>query len=155
MKRIVIAIACLIAVPASADPVRAALDAIAKCPGIANAQERLKCYDAAADAHGFGLRNTPQPVTSVENFGRPEPVRREEVSEISANVLELGKTARGRALFVLDNGQTWRQIDSDSSEVREGPAGKPMRVTIAKGALGSYNLTIAGRAGLVKVNRLK
>ncbi len=30
-----------------------------------------------------------------------------------------------------------------------------MKVTVERGALGSYNLTIAGRNGLIKVTRLK
>jgi hypothetical protein len=67
----------------------------------------------------------------------------------------LARSPRGRAIFVLDNGQTWRQLDADGTEVREPAAGKPMKVTIERGLLKSYNLIIEGRNGLIKVRRLK
>ena len=129
----------------------------AKCAAIGNASERLKCYDAAADRLGFGLPAAPRdPVTKPQEFGKaPPPQRENEVKEISASVVEFSKTPRGRAVFVLDNGQTWRQIDADTAEVREPESGRPMRVSIETGVFGSYNLLIEGRAGLVKVRRLK
>jgi len=60
-----------------------------------------------------------------------------------------------KAVFILENGQVWRQIDGDATDVLAPPSGTRMRVTIEIGALGSYNLTIDGRKGLIKVNRLK
>ena len=148
--------ACLIrtvyTAPAGAD----APGEFARCTGISNAAERLKCYDAAADRSGFGLPPAPrEPVTKPEEFGKTPPARANEVKEVSATVVEFSKTPRGRAVFVLDNGQTWRQLDSDTTEVREPPGGQPMRVLIETGAFGSYNLAIEGRAGSVKVRRLK
>ena len=70
-------------------------------------------------------------------------------------MLEFAKTARGKAIFILENGQVWRQIDGDSTVVWAPPPGTKMRVTIGIGALSSYNLTIDGRKDLIKVNRLK
>jgi hypothetical protein len=128
----------------------------AKCAGLANAAERLKCYDATADRLRFGLPPPPrEPVTRGEDYGNPPPPRASEVKEITATVVEFSKTPRGRAVFVLDNGQTWRQLDADTAEVREPESGRPMRVSIETGALGSYNLAIEGQAGSVKVRRLK
>jgi hypothetical protein len=66
-----------------------------------------------------------------------------------------GKTARGKALFILENGQVWRQIDGDSTDVWAPARGVKMKVTISTGIFGSYNLTIEGRKELIKVNRLK
>ncbi len=70
-------------------------------------------------------------------------------------VLEFAKTARGKAVFILENGQVWRQLDSDTTTVLDPERGTKMSVRIERGALGSYNLTIDGRNILVKVNRLK
>jgi hypothetical protein len=70
-------------------------------------------------------------------------------------VLEFAKTARGKAVFILQNGQVWRQLDADSTDVLAPPPGKPMKVTIELGFLESYNLTIEGRNALIKVTRLK
>src|SRR6267143_4774409 len=138
----------LVAGPAHADRAGDALSEFARCAGIALPAERLKCFDTAVQ----GLANPP---AKAEGFGKPPPPRPDEVTQIGATVLELAKTARGRAVFILDNGQTWRQIDGDDTDVREPPPGKTMKVTIATGIFNSYNLTIEGRNGLIKVRRLK
>ena len=155
MKRLLV-LACFIQMM---DVPRAGADALsefAKCAGLASSAERLKCYDAAADRQGFGLPPQREPLTKSQDFGKPPPPpRAPEVKEISATVLEFSRTARGGALFVLDNGQTWRQLDADGTPVREPAPGEPMRVTIETGAFGSYNLAIEGRAGAIKVRRMK
>lgn len=149
-------LACFIqglhAAPAGAD----APSELAKCAGMTNPSERLKCYDAAAERQGFGLPPPRQPVTKTEDFGKPQPrPPRPELTRISATVREFAKTARGRAIFVLDNGQTWRQLDADTTRVDEPRGGEAMKVTIEQGILESYNLTIDGRNGLVKVRRVR
>ena len=172
--------AALIAGPAWADASRDALAEMAKCADVTDAAERLKCFDAAiprarsalatpapaavaapqaATKSGFldwfGFARPDKPATK-EDFGKPPPEPGPgEVTEITAGVIEFARTARGKALFVLDNGQVWRQIDSDGTAVLDPSPGRPMRVTIGRGALGSYNLEIEGRNGLIKVNRLK
>ena len=138
----------LVAGPAHADRAADALSEFTRCAGIAQPSERLKCFDAAAQ----GQANPPTP---AESFGKPPPPRPDEITQIRATVLELAKTARGRAIFILDNGQTWRQIDGDDTDVRELLPGKTTKVTIETGFLNSYNLTIEGRNGLIKVRRLK
>jgi hypothetical protein len=138
----------LVAGPAHAERAGDALSEFARCAGIAQPAERLKCFDTAVQA----LANPP---AKAEGFGKPPPPRPDEVAQISATVLELAKTARGRAVFILDNGQTWRQIDGDDTDVREPLPGKTMKVTIAAALLNSYSLTIEGRNGLIKVRRLK
>ena len=116
------------------------------CAAIPDPSERLKCYDDLSP---------PNAAARTEEFGKPPPPRPGELTHLSAGVVELGRTARGRALFVLDNGQVWRQLDADSSEVQDPVPGKAMKVTIEKGALESYNLTVDGRAGLTKVRRVR
>ena len=143
-------ISVFLAGAAHADATRDALSELARCAAIAEASERLQCFDAAAP------RAQDAAVPKVEEFGKPPPPPRSaEIAEITATVLELAKTPRGRAVFVLDNGQTWRQLDADATEVREPAAGKSMKVTIERGFLDSYNLIIEGRNGLIKVRRLK
>lgn len=103
----------------------------------------------------FGLS---KPATKPEEFGRPPQLVAEgpkEITEISAGVLELAKNAYGRSLFVLDNGQVWKQIDGDTTEVRDPAKGETMKVTIEKAVLGSYALRVDGRRGIVKVRRVK
>jgi hypothetical protein len=180
-----LATAALIAVPAHADPARDALAKVAKCADVAAAVERLQCYDAAAaeaktamsapaaavpqqqaaaeDDEGggvlewFGLESK-KPVTKPEEFGKPPaPVASgpKEITEISSDVLELAKNAYGRSVFILANGQVWKQIDGDMTEVRDPGKGELMKVTIEKGLFGSNSLSIDGRRGIVKVRRVK
>ena len=136
-------------------------------------RKRLKCFDAAIPRaksalaappeaptksgflEWFGF-SRPQTVTKAEDFGKPPPEALPgEINEISANVLEFAKTVRGKAVFVLENGQVWRQLEGDTTVVVDPARGEKMKVLIERGALGSYNLTIEGRNVLIKVVRLK
>ena len=159
---------------AHADAAQDALTEFAKCAGIADAAQRLKCYDDAArpkSAPGpapqqrqppgttvetFGLPRPPAPVTKAEDFGKPSPPPEpKEITRITSSVVEFGKTPYGKAIFTLANGQVWRQLDADSSDVLMPAVGSEMKVTIEVGFFNSYNLTIDGRNGLIKVMRLK
>lgn len=134
---------------AHADSASDTLSEISKCSAIADAAERLRCYDMAAPRAKQALLPNPQ------DFGKPAPAPQAEVAQLSAVVQEFSKTTHGRAVFVLDNGQTWRQLDADDVVVREPDPGKPLNVTISRGMFGSYNLAIEGRNGVVKVRRLQ
>jgi len=133
---------------AYADSASEVLDQVARCTAIADGGERLKCFDRAAPRAKEAL--TPR----VEDFGKAQP-RPAEVAEVAAVVRELSKTVRGRAVFVLDNGQTWRQIDGDDMQVFEPPSGTTMKVKIEHGLFDSYRLSIEGRNGSVRVRRVE
>jgi hypothetical protein len=93
-------------------------------------------------------------VTKTEDFGKPapEPGPGKEITEITAAVIEFAKTARGKSVFILDNGQVWRQLDADGTEIPDPVPGTTMKVTIETGALGSYNLTVGGTNRTIKVS---
>jgi len=164
------------ATPAHADPARDALSEVAKCADVADSTERLKCFDRAAALAKSALTSTPQPAAekrslldwfgfskpatppkTPEEYGKPAPAQpdAEAITSITFNVLEFARTSRGLSVFILENGQIWRQSEGDTSVVRDPTPGAPMKVTIENGFLGSYNLTIEGRRGLIKVTRLK
>jgi hypothetical protein len=168
--RVLASISIFVAGAAHADSTRDALAEIARCAGIGDSSARLKCFDTAApransalDAQpakeardrvdGFGFARPPEAVTRAEDFGKPPSPP--EITQITATVLELARTARGRSIFVLDNGQVWRQLDGDDTDVLDPRPGKAMKVAIATGLLGGYNLTIEGRNALIRVRRLK
>jgi hypothetical protein len=159
---------------AHADAARDALTEIAKCADIADSAERLKCFDSAVPHAKSALAAQPEaaaqkksfmewfgfpqqkPVQKAEDFGKPPaPPGPEEITQITANVIEFAKTPHGKSIFILDNGQVWRQLDGDSTEVGNPTPGKVMRVTVEVGMLGSYNLNIEGRNGIIKVRRLQ
>ncbi len=167
-------LAIFLAGPARADTTRDALTEIAKCADIADSSERLKCFDAAVPraksalaepvhppkATGgilewFGFTRPQKPVQRAEDFGKQAQSEPAEITELTAAVIEFAKTARGRSVFILDNGQVWRQLDADITQVRDPSPNERMKVRIEIGAIGSYNLMIEGRNGIIKVVRLK
>ena len=179
------AAALLAVVPAKADQTRDALAEFAKCSSIGAVIERLQCYDNAAAAAKMALAAPPgaaqqasveaesedegggmlswfglgasKPVKRAADFGRPpQPVEGpKEITELSAHVTKMSRTALGRAIFTLDNGQVWTQVEGDNAEVRDISDGDNLSVTIEKAMFGSYSLTFAERKGLVKVRRTK
>jgi hypothetical protein len=134
--------------PAFADATRDALAEMARCSAIGEPADRLRCFDRVAPRAKEAL------IPKAEDFGKPPP-RPPEVTQLAATVREFSRTTRGRALFVLDNGQTWRQLEGDDAQIVEPAAGTLLKVTIARGAFGSYNLTIEGRNGLIRVRRVE
>jgi hypothetical protein len=174
--------ALLAIVPAQADPSREALSEFAKCSSISAVIERLQCYDNAAVAAKMALAAPPsaqqqasiqteeeesggvlqwfglsesKPVKKAEDFGRPPPPpdAPKEVTAIAASVSKFSRTGLGRAIFTLDNGQVWTQIEGDSIEVRDAKPGD--EVTVEKAFFGSYSLIFKERKGLIKVRRTK
>lgn len=179
-----LAAAIVVIAPAKADPARDALAQVAKCADIPAASERLQCYDAAAataktamsapveaapvrqaavqtgkeeeeEGGVLGWFGLSRPVTKPEDFGKPPTPTPEEIKGISANVLEFAKNAYGRSIFILDNGQVWKQVDGDTTEVRDPSKSETMKVSIETGMFGSYTLKVEGRTGIVKVRRVK
>ena len=178
MRTTLLFVFCVLAVagPARADVARDVLTEIAKCADIVDAGDRLKCFDAAVPRarsalaapaeevpkkrgilDWFGFARPQKSATKPEDFGKPapSPAPEEGLTEITAAVIEFATTPRGKAVFILENGQVWRQLDADSTVVFDPAPGTTMKVTIEQGALGSYNLTIEGRRALIKVSRLK
>ncbi len=133
---------------ARADSATDALDQVSRCAAIADSTERLKCFDRAAPAAKEAQ------VPKATDFGKPAP-RPPEVAQVVAAVRELSKTVRGKAIFVLDNGQVWRQIDGDDTNVLEPAPGSAPKVTITHGLFDSYDLTMEGRNGFIKVRRVE
>jgi len=175
MRVVILCLFAAVAFLVHADTTQEALSEIVRCAGIADSGERLKCFDAAAprarsalaeqetkEKRGildwFGFSRPRKPVTKPEEFGKPQPptpVPGGEITRITSTVIEFALTPRGKALFVLENGQVWRQLDADDTRVLEPDPGRPMKVTIEIGFLESYNLMIEGRNALIKVRRLK
>lgn len=79
----------------------------------------------------------------------------DDVAEIDAVAVEIGKNNRGKLFVILDNGQVWRQIDGDSSSPYYPKDVEGLPVTIKKGALGSYFVKIGRSKDAFKANRIK
>jgi hypothetical protein len=111
--------------------------------------ERLACYDKAVAALGSG--QPAAPVTAENMFGAnsentpagggQNAVKREELRQISGTVTSLRRTDDGMIVLELDNGQVWRQQDS---EVRMMVATGD-KVTIVRASMGTFR--IADKSG--------
>src|SRR5437879_2332563 len=146
--RVLASISIFVAGAAHADSTGDALAEIARCTGIADSAARLKCFDAAAlrtrgalaappaegardRVGGLEYSRPPRAVTRTEDFGKPPPPP--EITQITATVLELARTVRGRSIFTLDHGQVWRQPDGEGTDVPDQGPGDTLQVDTGVG----------------------
>ncbi len=123
-------------------------ESIQACASLSRDSERLACYDKAVAALGSGQA---VPVTAENMFGANaentpaggglNAVKREELKQISGTVTSLRRTDDGMIVLELDNGQVWRQQDS---EVRMMVATGD-KVTIVRASMGTFR--IADKSG--------
>lgn len=115
------------------------------CVGLSRDSERLVCYDKAIAAIKRGDEGST-PVTAENMFGagtgvtrtdaEKREVKREELRQISGTVTSLRRGDDGMITLELDNGQVWRQTDSNVSLlVATGD-----KVTIARASLGTFRI---------------
>ncbi len=111
----------------------------------------------------FGLRAAEMEAQSpfeIEAFGEEDlqasaKTKSEEIDSLSASVVEIARTAHGKIVVVLDNGQVWRQLDSDSSAPLIPKTAQGLPVRLKKAAFGSYTIRIGNSRDLIKANRIK
>ena len=116
---------------------------------------------------GFDLGSlfgsSPSQQTTPQQFGSdrlPSTQAKEEtaaaaVDSITAGVSDVAYTPFGKFIVFLDNGQVWRQIEGDADHAIFKRPAKDNKVTISRGFIGSYNLTINDGEKLFKVTRVK
>lgn len=116
---------------------------------------------------GFDLSGlfgaAPSQQTKPEQFGQEnlpstrakEDEAKAEVDSITAGVAEYAFTPFGKFIIVLDNGQVWRQLEGDADHANFHRTPKDNKVTISRGFIGSYNLTLNDSDKVYKVERLK
>jgi hypothetical protein len=102
----------------------------------------------------FGAENLAPPPPPPGQPPAAAPAEPQPLDSISASVSEYSLNPFGKFLVILDNGQVWRQLDSDGGNARFSRSNKNT-VTITRGLLGSYNLTVNDSSAMFKVKRLK
>lgn len=130
----------------------------------ARAEEaRLAARQEAKEEFGLpeAIANADEPFEEKE-FGAERLPREakgddedDEVASIEAGVVEIGRSLTGKIIVVLDNGQVWRQIDSDKSTpyIRKNIEG--VTATVKRGFLSSYVMRISGTHESFKARRIK
>ena len=117
----------------------AAAAAAAKIKAAADAVALAAAKREAFGAEGVGARGADRFVANPA-----------EIQQIEAAVTETLVNRSSQNVFLLDNGQMWRQVDTGSlPNVRTGD-----RVIVARAALGGYHLTLVKQNRTVLVKRL-
>ena len=90
----------------------------------------------------FGILQTVNPIKGFEN---------KDLNSISSKIINNYWLSYGKIKIELENGQTWKQIDSTPYRGPKDLKGKQVRITSA--ALGSFLLKIDGVGGKYRVRR--
>ncbi len=168
-----IGIVLAMAMPAWAQDAPGAADrAFTQCGAITDPAARLACYDSAqpsrqpsagGPASKPGASHYPEfggaapppanpaPTRAFGSKGPDAPVRS---NNLVAGVASYSLSPSGRFTIVLDNGQIWRQVDSDDGVAQFKKQGHNI-VAISKGFLWSYDLKLNAMSAVFKVTRVK
>lgn len=143
-----------------------------KCADIGDAAGRLACFDAALkESEGqlssrkvtrarraredFGLSATQvaerEAAAPSQSAASVEDSQREPIS-IKSTLVEKFTDGNGKAVFLLQNGQTWREIPGSTygGIIRSG-----WPLEIRRTRLGGYRLQFDGKTGFFSVRRLR
>lgn len=147
------------------EPPPKAVQAVIDCRRLADAAQRVACYDNTIDALGQALAQGQ--VVAVDHaqvqavrrqaFGFTLPslglfdrgARPEEINEVALTVRSAARNGDGKWIVELEGGQVWRQIDTGDFTRDPRPGAK---ATIKKAMLGSYMMMIGGHSP-VRVHR--
>lgn len=159
--------AVLISAPAQAEvTANNPTDAVYACASVAEDAARLACFDNAVatlrtqeeaglvrtidvariqtiEKEAFGFSMPSLPALFSRSASDADKVKREDIDEITVAV----KSARiqgvtGKAIVVLENGQTWEQIDT--AKIPASSLRKAKEARVRKAALGSFMMTVDG-----------
>lgn len=133
------------------------------CRGIADAGQRLACYDKTAATIGEAVAKEELVVFDRESvqktkrglFGFSIPNLgifgdESEINQVEGTIAGYGHNADGGYIFRLEDGSRWSQQDGKPIAI---PPRNGDKVVVKRGALGSYILSLAKQPG-VKVKRI-
>lgn len=156
-----------------------ATDAAIACLEIGDPAERLSCLEAAtreikatrirketaeesaaADAMGAviaGENASEEELFGAEALSSTRHAKNEERKKkrLEATVVEFRVNPFGVVTAVLDNGQVWRQLNSDDETLHLPKSDKVFTVKVKKGALGNYLMTVNELKRTIRVKRIK
>ena len=119
----------------------AAAEAAAKAKAEADAAARAAQAKADFGAEGVTSKK-------VSERTRPDP---DEITKLDATLTEILTNREGKYVFLLDNGQLWRQVSTEAGlNIRPGDA-----VVLEKSTMGGYKLNFVRLKRWLLVKRLR
>ncbi|BDX08563.1 hypothetical protein [Planctobacterium marinum] len=166
------AVTQLVSVSVQAETLAQAME---KCRSVSNSVKRLVCYDqlaqrannledselaefyanrpvvvASPDARRNAVNNEVQ--TAPQNsFGLEQQLaerKSAEASELRSVVGKIEKNPHGKLIITLQDGQVWRQTDSERMSLSVGDS-----IVISRGLLGAFYLSKQGNNQNIRVKR--
>ncbi len=140
------------------------------CRQIEVIEKRVACYDGLVDSRV--LADSAQDPDSVRRpdsnavdqvpdaqslFGKNDAEAKrivetsmaiDQIAQIEAEVVKVRKSARRKLTIVLDNGQTWRQLDNQPMPLKSGEV-----VVIREASLGSFLMEKKAGSRSIRVKR--
>ena len=148
MKKLLLPLLLLFIQPALATEA-----ALTKCRQIEDIEERVVCYDkivdslsesgAIPDAESLFGRNAAEAKRIVETTLAIEQIDRDEAVET-----EIRESATRKLVITLDNGQIWRQLDSQTMRLKNGEP-----VIVRKASLNSFRMEKKSGGRSIRVKR--
>lgn len=103
----------------------------------------------------------PMVAETPEEFGGeylPENIKKREekrLKEITAKIAEFRINPYGKVTVTLENGQVWRQLDSDGKTLYLSKKGKLYTAKVKRATFGNYLLTVEELRRTIRVRRIK
>lgn len=136
------------------------VNAVRACKKIEKPSSRLSCFDLLLSDTGVEPDISTKQY-SEDNFGARDIKKRARAEEASkqqtltSGLVELSRTRSDKYVFILENGQIWKQAQSDTGKLFIPKKLDNVKVIIKRGFLGSHLLKIEGKKRSIKVNRLR
>lgn len=137
----------------------AQVQALLSCRSVTDSNQRLACYDKAAQGFAEAVGKKEVVVIdkrranearrslfgfSVPNLGALFGGGGEEISQIEGTVQKVVENGDGTLVLTLADGSTWSQIDDTPVAL---PPRRGDKIVIKRGALGSYFVKIGSQPG--------
>ncbi len=136
------------------------VSAVRACKKIEKPANRLSCFDLLLTGRDVAPEISAKQ-HSEDDFGARDIKKRAQAEEASkqqtliSGLVELSRTRSDKYVFILENGQIWRQAQSDTGKLFIPKKLDTVKVVIKRGFLGSHRLMIEGKKRSIKVNRLR
>ncbi|MFT2089432.1 hypothetical protein [Paraglaciecola sp. 2405UD69-4] len=142
------------------------INALQECKQVENSLARLQCFDKASQtlppypapsSDKLATHSEPEKPKqevakfSESDFGLEHKKNLGELAEtILATIATIQKDAHKKLIFTFENGQVWKQTDSDRFRAKQGD-----KVLVKRGLLNSFYLSKANSNKRIRVTRVK